>query len=227
MVSDHAVCDRVCGYTNATRQLAGGHIEKRYEGPGRAERYRCEIACLLRLRGHLPLPEVVSHDVARPSLVVGELAGRHGQELVDEGDARLVMGLVGSTLRKLHALPTETVPDFPGQGTVLVHGDFGPQNMLFDPVAGRVTAVLDWESAHVGEPVEDLAWAEWIVRMHHADHVDAVEDLLAQSGVAASWTDRQAAMVRRCHQIPRLAETPEAEAMWHARLAATEAWVDT
>jgi aminoglycoside phosphotransferase (APT) family kinase protein len=159
--------------------------------------------------------------------VVGELGGRHGQDLIEEGDARLVMGLVGSTLRKLHALPTDTVPGLPGQGTVLVHGDFGPQNMLIDPAAGRVTAVLDWESAHVGQPVEDLAWAEWIVRMHHPNHIDAFDDLLAQSGVAASWTDRQAAMVRRCQQILRLAESSGAEALWRARLTTTEAWVDT
>jgi hypothetical protein len=36
--------------------------------------------------------------------------------------------------------------------------------MLFDLAnAPRVTAVLDWEFAHLGQPVEDLAWAEWIV----------------------------------------------------------------
>src|SRR5450755_3748290 len=33
-------------------------------------------------------------------------------------------------------------------------------------MALEITAVLDWEWAHAGEPVEDLAWCEWIVRMH-------------------------------------------------------------
>jgi aminoglycoside phosphotransferase (APT) family kinase protein len=33
--------------------------------------------------------------------------------------------------------------------------------------------VVDWEFAHLGDPVEDLAWCEWIVRMHHPEHVDA------------------------------------------------------
>ena len=30
-----------------------------------------------------------------------------------------------------------------------------------------VVALLDWEFAHQGDPTEDLAWAEWIVRTHH------------------------------------------------------------
>jgi aminoglycoside phosphotransferase (APT) family kinase protein len=39
---------------------------------------------------------------------------------------------------------------------VLVHGDFRYGNVLHD--GGRLTAVLDWELAHYGDPVEDLAW---------------------------------------------------------------------
>jgi aminoglycoside phosphotransferase (APT) family kinase protein len=38
----------------------------------------------------------------------------------------------------------------------LVHGDFKANNILVD--GDRVTAVLDWELCHVGDPVEDLAW---------------------------------------------------------------------
>jgi aminoglycoside phosphotransferase (APT) family kinase protein len=39
---------------------------------------------------------------------------------------------------------------------VLVHGDAGPGNFLFE--GGRMTALLDWELAHPGDPMEDLAW---------------------------------------------------------------------
>jgi aminoglycoside phosphotransferase (APT) family kinase protein len=39
---------------------------------------------------------------------------------------------------------------------VLVHGDAGPGNFLFD--GGHLTALLDWELAHRGDPIEDLAW---------------------------------------------------------------------
>jgi aminoglycoside phosphotransferase (APT) family kinase protein len=39
---------------------------------------------------------------------------------------------------------------------VLVHGDYRVGNVLFD--ATGVRAVLDWELAHLGDPVEDLGW---------------------------------------------------------------------
>jgi len=38
----------------------------------------------------------------------------------------------------------------------LVHGDFRNGNLLID--ANGVRAVLDWELAHVGDPMEDLGW---------------------------------------------------------------------
>jgi prepilin-type processing-associated H-X9-DG protein len=39
---------------------------------------------------------------------------------------------------------------------VIVQGDTGPGNFLY--ADGRVTAVLDWELAHWGDPMEDLGW---------------------------------------------------------------------
>ena len=41
-------------------------------------------------------------------------------------------------------------------GRTLVHGDFRLGNLMVDD--GRVTGVLDWELAHVGDPREDLGW---------------------------------------------------------------------
>ena len=38
----------------------------------------------------------------------------------------------------------------------LVHGDFRIGNIMFDE--SGLVSVLDWELAHVGDPVEDLAW---------------------------------------------------------------------
>jgi aminoglycoside phosphotransferase (APT) family kinase protein len=40
--------------------------------------------------------------------------------------------------------------------TSLCHGDAGPLNFLYED--GAVTALVDWEFAHVGDPVDDLAW---------------------------------------------------------------------
>ena len=44
----------------------------------------------------------------------------------------------------------------PSEPAVLVHGDAGPGNFLFED--GRMTALLDWELAHIGDPMEDIAW---------------------------------------------------------------------
>ncbi|HVV11881.1 phosphotransferase family protein [Amycolatopsis sp.] len=45
----------------------------------------------------------------------------------------------------------------PAPGPVgLVHGDFKANNLLFG--SDGVVTVLDWELAHLGDPVEDLAW---------------------------------------------------------------------
>ena len=41
---------------------------------------------------------------------------------------------------------------------VLVHGDYRTGNYLFDPANGEITAILDWELAHIGDYHEDLAW---------------------------------------------------------------------
>ncbi len=40
---------------------------------------------------------------------------------------------------------------------VLVHADYRAGNFLYEH--GHITAILDWEMAHLGDPMEDLAWA--------------------------------------------------------------------
>jgi aminoglycoside phosphotransferase (APT) family kinase protein len=44
----------------------------------------------------------------------------------------------------------------PSSGRAVVHGDFRHGNLVVGPDGLR--AVLDWELAHLGDPMEDLAW---------------------------------------------------------------------
>ena len=44
----------------------------------------------------------------------------------------------------------------PIEKPVLVHGDYRTGNYLVDETG--VTAILDWEGAHLGDPIEDLGW---------------------------------------------------------------------
>ncbi|MCC7364433.1 MAG: phosphotransferase family protein [Dehalococcoidia bacterium] len=52
--------------------------------------------------------------------------------------------------REVEALKEE------GREPCLVHGDFRIGNLMFDE--GGVTALIDWEGTHIGEPEEDLTW---------------------------------------------------------------------
>ena len=47
------------------------------------------------------------------------------------------------------------IPDYDGP-PVLVQGDTGPGNFMY--AGGAVTAVVDWELAHLGDPMDDIAW---------------------------------------------------------------------
>jgi aminoglycoside phosphotransferase (APT) family kinase protein len=64
---------------------------------------------------------------------------------------------------------------------VIVHGDAGPGNFLYSD--GRVSAVLDWELAHLGDPHDDLAWVSVrAVQEPFTDLVDRFDDYARFSG---------------------------------------------
>ncbi|MFI9486390.1 phosphotransferase family protein [Promicromonospora sp. NPDC052451] len=56
----------------------------------------------------------------------------------------------------LRAVAERVGPALEGAPPCLVHSDLNPKNLLVDPVALRVTGVLDWEYAHAGHPATDL-----------------------------------------------------------------------
>jgi aminoglycoside phosphotransferase (APT) family kinase protein len=63
--------------------------------------------------------------------------------------------LPSPALMSLFGWLLDNVP--PAEGLpVLLHGDIGFHNFLFDD--GKLSAVLDWEFAHLGDPAEDLAY---------------------------------------------------------------------
>lgn len=82
------------------------------------------------------------------------------------------------------------------QAIALVHGDFKPGNAL---VLGlQITAKLDWETAHLGDPLEDLGWVTNPVRRREhqipghwerGQIVDAYQTLTGRSvnGADLSW----------------------------------------
>lgn len=94
---------------------------------------------------------------------------------------------------------------------------------------GEITALLDWEFAHRGTPVEDLAWAEWSVRTHHPSYRDAIPELLGAGQLDAGWSSRHAATLTRCREILRRVERSgpgDAAELWRERLRLTESWTE-
>jgi Phosphotransferase enzyme family len=205
------------GYSNLS-WFEDGHVVKEYDAVDGPERLRVEVAALGRLAGVLPVPRVVSVDPVRCRAVLTRMPGRHGQELIDEGFAAPVLGATGRALRQLQAVS-------PGW----VHGDYGPQNLLLEVSVWEVSAVLDWEFAHEGEAVEDLAWAEWIVRMHHPAAVEHLPDLFAGHGSQPSWVLRHDLMLRKCAALHALCVRRgqvEGAQMWQRRQETTAAWTE-
>ncbi len=82
-------------------------------------------------------------------------------DLLDEGRIR-------DTLERIWPLPAV-------HPSTLLHGDFWPGNLLWKE--GQLVAVIDWEDAHVGDPLEDVAnarleilWAFGIDAMNEFTH---------------------------------------------------------
>jgi aminoglycoside phosphotransferase (APT) family kinase protein len=57
-------------------------------------------------------------------------------------------------------------PPPPAQKIAVVHGDYRSGNFLYD-ANGDIRAILDWEMAHLGDPLEDLGWALDPLWAHH------------------------------------------------------------
>lgn len=107
-------------------------------------------------------PSVAIRDIARelvavhrtdiaglpaPLMDTAEALGELRRRFLDYGGDRPILALA---LRWLEAnLPPPTTPQ-------LVHGDFRLGNLMFEH--GRLTGVLDWELAHLGDWHEDLAF---------------------------------------------------------------------
>lgn len=217
------------GYTNATERVRGV-VRKCYRGPDAAARRQVEQSVLAALYGRFPVPRLLSWRDSQ--LCVVEVAGRHGQDVLgdrDPGLAGAVLAACGRLRRQLSQVDPATVPGLPGTGPAVVHGDFGPQNVLVTPDGETVVAVFDWEWAHLGDPIEDLAWAEWIVRMHHPAAVALLEHLFTGYGQCPPWSQRQAAMLEACHRLlefVRRWNDPTAVALWQTRITTTESFTE-
>ena len=105
-------------------------------------RLLADLAGALAAIHRLPLSGLTA-PVMETAAALGELKTR----FIGYGGDRPILALAARWLEA--NLPAPVPPK-------LVHGDFRLGNLLVD--AGRLSGVLDWELAHLGDPHEDLAY---------------------------------------------------------------------
>jgi aminoglycoside phosphotransferase len=138
-------------------------------------------------------------------------------------------GLSGDVLISLglNSLRQEWLPS--AEPARIVHGDAGPGNFLY--AGEELTAMLDWELSHVGDPIEDLGWI-WVralnvpfgsfddrVREYQRAIGEAVEPRRVGQAVAFALL-RNVIAIRRALT---LGVAPEREFAYHVVLHAYEA----
>jgi aminoglycoside phosphotransferase (APT) family kinase protein len=115
-----------------------------------------------------------------PSLLPARSVADHVRVELDVWEGRLdASGQAEPFLRACFAWLRAHVPDVPGPPS-MVQGDTGPGNLLHEN--GRLTAVLDFELAHLGDPMEDLAWIATRNAQEPVPDFKALLDAYARAG---------------------------------------------
>jgi aminoglycoside phosphotransferase (APT) family kinase protein len=74
------------------------------------------------------------------------------EEVLNNDEAE-PLPIIRAAIRWLRANPPP-----PAQKVGVVHGDYRTGNFLYD-TDGEIHGILDWEMAHLGDPLEDLGWS--------------------------------------------------------------------
>jgi aminoglycoside phosphotransferase (APT) family kinase protein len=75
-------------------------------------------------------------------------------------------------------------PPPPAQRISIVHGDYRTGNFLVNQ-EGSICGILDWEMAHLGDPLEDLAWS--LNRVWYFNNDERSGGLLPRQQAIAIW----------------------------------------
>ncbi|WP_448585612.1 phosphotransferase family protein [Thermaurantiacus sp.] len=160
------------------RAVAGGRAAGLFEpdpyGPGAAALGQALFGALGRLHalepGEADAAILPHHDAA------GRLAHWAG-EIDRHAVAPQPVAEAARRFLERHCPPPSGPPG-------IVHGDFRSGNFLVD-ADNRLLAILDWELAHLGDPMEDLAWAADPLWGH--GETGRVGAMLPVEGAIAAW----------------------------------------
>ena len=199
------------------------------------DRCRNELAALHSLHPAIPVPPALpTNDPAtiRMRFVPGILAEDWVADRGPDRNQRHTRFLqqCGELLRRLHQLGCDPLAgkDIPGQGSVIVHGDLAPYNVIVAADDGAVRAVIDWELVHFGSAIEDLAWLEWNMRIWYAPTSGVLDALYEAYGSLPAWRDRHQAMIDRCRPHLERSQRPSfpiaVAERWAAQMERTQAF---
>ena len=121
---------------------------------------------VLTERNHMALEAPARLALARQMTDI--LADLHQQELPDAPEGNPAETALAPYIARVAAMEDEVAAELrlglwwlrenipASSGRAVVHGDYRPANILIHD--GQVSAVLDWEFAHPGDPAEDIGW---------------------------------------------------------------------
>jgi aminoglycoside phosphotransferase (APT) family kinase protein len=118
----------------------------------------------------------------------------HWAKVIDT-DEQHPQPIVRAAIRRLRRDPPP-----PATAVRVVHGDYRTGNFLHDG-QGTILAILDWEMVHLGDPLEDLAWAIDPLWGHYDE--SRVAGMIPRAEALAIWS-----------QVSGLPIDPEALAWW-------------
>ncbi|WP_340647054.1 phosphotransferase family protein [Phenylobacterium sp.] len=107
--------------------------------------------------GEIAKADPVANGLAQvmPGVAAGDCWNReltYWEDVLDDDEAE-PLPIIRAAIRWLRANPPP-----PAQKVGVVHGDYRTGNFLYDP-DGQIHGILDWEMAHLGDPLEDLGWS--------------------------------------------------------------------
>lgn len=137
--------DCVAGSAQARRIVRAGDLDQ--WGPSLARELATELAKIHRIRPGIESSAFLAF-LPQPLLPPSRAKVARLRSLLDgAGEARPVLEYILCWLDRNAPRPNPQC---------LVHGDFRTGNYMVD--GGKLTAILDWEFAHWGDPLEDIGW---------------------------------------------------------------------
>ena len=105
-------------------------------------------------------------DLAKADLTDYGRPGSYFQRQITRWSKQYLEDETAGRLQDMDALVQWLPDNIPtGDETVLVHGDFRADNLIFHPTEPRVLAVLDWELSTLGHPLADFTYHLMMYRL--------------------------------------------------------------